>query len=701
MSSVDIEMDGTTFKSIASSMFNTNTDYGALRSSSHSRTTEKIPHWRMAVDCSVYSLDCFSRRQRENRYLPYPFPPKSSASQEFQTEIVQEFPKEWLQRLQSHPITNYSQHPPVSIQDTHNLYPSTVAHDEYQKCLEFTGIQGGDAPPKSTLDQLDEILASGRLSVEPDTNMIAFTISDYTYTHDMLHDIFQMMNHIVGFSPKHFFLVAIDVKTVEMACRHGYPVLFWRESNNENLRDAVANTKFVLSLELVKRGIDFFFTEMDVWWIRSPKQSLMAFQDVSSDQIIENHLYFSAHQNNPRASNIGVYAAKANDYTKEYFEICIDVLKQRPETHDQWAMQQVGYLYESTLKNQSFEFGGNWGEKGPPPVPPVKFPFTARLWGPHEIVADERPTPTLETMAIHTLCHTPLLNPHGKKMIAREIGAYYGFKTSPTQSLVQERDGHVKSASNNAAGYYARAGDSYRRYVVLDSSLRTNFYSTSPVHMYHNTYYFQWIAAVLMAIAKWSDRILILPQVFQAIMDAGSYFSWNIMDYSKVNDFIDTRECNFLSNPKSWANDEGSNDWPFVSAAVTAFLLDEESNNATIYSQVTNRSHIVSQNAWQVDALDERIMIDAYAASLLSTDSIEDAEILLVNPDFMLRREYIERLADRSRQYQAGTTVVGHFEREVFEIYDLLGWCWEEGSQHTVSKTSASHSCYATGRRGR
>jgi Nucleotide-diphospho-sugar transferase len=480
---------------------------------------QRLPHWRVAVDCSVYNLDCFSRVKREHRYLPYPFPPTHVDTQ---TEFLRDFPDEWKQILQSQQITNYSKAPEVSIQNVHSLFPPMVEDEEYQKCLALAGIQGGDDSPKTTLQQLDEMLASGKLTVEPHTNMIAFTISDYSYTQDMMHDMFQMMDHVVGFSPKHFFLVAIDVPTVEMGCRHGYPVIFWRESKTESLRDAVANTKIILSLELVNRGIAFFFTEMDVWWIESPKSDILAFQKIDSNQTSENHLYFSPHQNNPWAANIGVYASKANKYTQEYFKICIDVLKQRPETHDQWAMQQVHHLFEKTLWGQGFEFGGDWGPKGPPPVPKVKYPFHARYWGPHTIVADERPMPTSETLAIHTLCSTPLLNPHGKKMIAREIGAYYGFRSNPTPYFTVGDFQGSNVAISEAAGYYTRSGSKNRRYLALDGPLRTNFYSTSLIEGYHSNRFFQWTVTVMLAIARWTSRIFILPHVFIADMDAGS-----------------------------------------------------------------------------------------------------------------------------------------------------------------------------------
>ena len=372
------------------------------------------------------------------------------------------------------------------------------------------------------MQQLDEILSSGRLAPEPRTNMVAFTISDYSYAQDMLHDVFQMMDHVVGFSPKHFVLIAIDVSTVEMACRYGYPVVFWKESDKESLKDAVANTKLILSMEFVSRGLDFFFTEMDVWWIKSPRKSLIQFQQSNSGPR-RNHLLFSGHQNNPTAPNIGVYAAKSNGFSKEYFQVCLDVLKLRPETHDQWAMAEVHRLFEHTLRNQTYKLGGDWGPKGPPPTPDVQLAFEAQYWSPHEIVADERPMPTGETMAIHTLCDTPLLNPHGKKMIAKELGAYYGFQTSAGPYRVQEvATEKTEEGVIDESGYYNRNSKGHRRYLVLDGPIRSNFYSMVIQDQYHDRGLFQWIIALVFAIAKLTDRILILPQVFNADMDAGT-----------------------------------------------------------------------------------------------------------------------------------------------------------------------------------
>eukprot|EP00535_Pseudo-nitzschia_heimii_P011549 CAMPEP_0197195814 /NCGR_PEP_ID=MMETSP1423-20130617/31889_1 /TAXON_ID=476441 /ORGANISM="Pseudo-nitzschia heimii, Strain UNC1101" /LENGTH=303 /DNA_ID=CAMNT_0042649559 /DNA_START=81 /DNA_END=989 /DNA_ORIENTATION=+ len=241
----------------------------------HGNTQEQLPHWRLATDCSVYSFDCFARAQQDHKYLPYSFPSSLRANieesrdsevtasttqlrNEWSMEKFDEIPSDWIQYLGEKAPTWKS-----PIVDRNYLYPPMVPEVEYQACLDFAINQN-----KSTIEQLDALLSgdSPKLTPEPETNMIAFTISDYSYVQDMLHEVFQMMDDVVGFSRQHFFLVAIDQQSAAMACSYGYTVVLWKA--DDNLKDAVANTKLILSLDLVKRGIDFFFSEMDVWWIR-------------------------------------------------------------------------------------------------------------------------------------------------------------------------------------------------------------------------------------------------------------------------------------------------------------------------------------------------------------------------------------------------------------------------------------------------
>ena len=691
--------------------FNEATGYASqLLQSSNSqqqqqKKREQLPHWRIGTDCSSYSFDCFAVAQIQNKYRPYPFSlsarkmmeaPRDSENKttkhgdEWSMETIEELPREWIQYLKKED-TNKS----VSIKDRNYLYPPMVSEEEYESCIDLVVNQN-----KSTMEQLN-VLFSGRIVPEPDTNMVAFTISDYSYVQDMLHDMFQMMHDVVGFSNKHFFLVAIDHRSAELACKYGYSVVLWKDDEN-NLRDAVANTKMILSYELVKRGIDFFFTEMDVWWIRSPKPNLVDFQkrhENSEDGHRGKHVYFSGHQNNHGAPNIGVYAVKADKYSEEYFRVCLDVLKEKPETHDQHAMAEVHRLFQSSYESRPYEFGGRFLPDGPPKVPTIKHAFQALYFSPHEVVADERPTTTRLTLAIHTLNGEPLQAPHGKKMNAKELGVYYGFHSHPQGTF---------DARTDDAGYYDRSGRS-RRYLWLDTELRNNFYSIANPDHYHDKKTLEWTMAILIAIARKTNRILVLPQVFDADMDAGTYCAWTMMDYSKVMEMVDFREAHFLSNPKAWRNGGvGPNQWPFESVVNTALFRGVGNENiATIYTQVSDRSSIVSTEIWKA-IVEDREWLDAWVGSLSVVPELDSAEVLLVNPDAFMDGGIAGSLAFRLNQRQKKIQQlgedhediprVGQMEQEVFEIYNLLGWCWDIAFRHTANKVSASDSCFGIGK---
>jgi hypothetical protein len=667
---------------------------------------EQLPHWRLATDCSSYSFDCFVVAQRENKYKPYPFTlsfrkeiegfdknenqTATRLRDEWSVESFDVLPDDWIEYLEKKDSES-------SVVNRNYLHPPTVPQDEYQRCLDLAIHQN-----KSSIEQLDVLLhgESPQIVPEPDTNMVAFTISDYGYVHDMLHDVFQMMDDVVGFSPKHFFLVAIDRQSAEMACKYGYSVVLWK-ADEGNLRDAVANTKVILSHALVKQGIDFFFTEMDVWWIRSPKLNLVDFQNRHKrDDGERKHIYFSGHQNNFNAPNIGVYAVKADRYTEEYFRVCLDVLKEKPETHDQHVLQEVHRLFEHTYDDRPYVFGGAFKPDGPPDTPQIQNPFKAMYFSPHEVVADERPMTTQQTLAIHTLNGMPLQAPHGKKMVAKELGVYYGFHSQPRATA---------DTNTAAAGYYDRSGEN-RRYIWLDSDIRNNFYSIAHEDRYHDRHVLEWTIAIMIAIARKTDRILVLPQVFDSDMDAGTYFTWTMMDYSKVTEMVDFRETNFLSNPKAWRNPGNSDNveyWPFESVLNTAlFRAVDKEETISIYNQVTNRSSIVSKKAWS-SSLHRHEWLDAWVGSLSSVPELDSAEVLLVNPDFFMERGNSWTFASRLMDYKKSTSEqadpdalpppVGKMEREVLAIYDKLGWCWPTAFRHTANKVSASDSCYEIG----
>jgi hypothetical protein len=82
--------------------------------------------------------------------------------------------------------------------------------------------------------------------------------------------------------------------------------------------------------------------------------------------------------------------------------------------------------------------------------------------------------------------------------------------------------------------------------------------------------------------------------------------------------------------------------------------------------------------------------------------------MVLFHPDLLFQNGFFYNMASRMMNYNnheqnkeengdATAPVVGYIEKEVMAIYKLLGWCWDEAMHHTVSKTSASHSCFGRG----
>ncbi len=356
-----------------------------------------LPDWRMTTDCSAYSRDCVLRKLNEHAYAEYPF--RFAKKYEDQYKWQSKLPEGWEQSLLEHTPANSK---------VGRLKSGNFKTDE---CVRT-------AQQKSIHKQLDHLL--GKLKCN-EINMVSFTISDFSYAKDMIQDVFEMAHTIVGFKNA-FFMVAMDVPTMELACQHGLPFLAWPQANEtqgESLKANVANTKFLISLELAKRRQSFFFFEMDVWFVKSPMPMLIE----QGEDIL-----FSGHQDNPEAANIGVYSVIANNASEEYLQICIEILEQSPETHDQAIMQQVGYFLDAFRAGKPLEYSKKFKEPLPE-LPNFKNPARLGRFIPYQIVANVVPVPTEDTFAIHTLCGGPLRNPHGKKMIAKELGAWYGSQS--------------------------------------------------------------------------------------------------------------------------------------------------------------------------------------------------------------------------------------------------------------------------------
>ena len=712
---------------------------------------EKLPDWRLSVDCSPFDFHCVTLRTSQHLYEDYPFPYGRTEPHEdlFEWETLESVPLEWRWEL----LKNSSlQDPPA--RPIEYIYPPKVEKYDYSKCLTT-------AQELTWEEQLEDLIESSRIQPDKETNLLAFTISDYNYAKDMIHDFFEMNDQVVGF-PGSMFMVAIDVQTLELACQFGYPVLAWPSAmkakppeknatknevvsrqlleerddpakedlkapvlqlkldknvtrkevakenlkaglkaelkasvlqlklpdkramkkevpnkqpdpSKEELKASVANTKFELSLALVERNLDFFFYEMDVWFLKSPKKMLSLF---------EGDILLSSHQDCPMCINIGVYMVRANIRTKEYFETAIQLAKDSPGTHDQKVMAAILFM-----KGGIFTYGKHW-KPVPDYVPQLKHPITPGYMSPHEVVASERPYSSQMAMAIHPLSGAPLSNPHSKKILAKELGAWYGFR-----------------GPSGEAGYYHRTNE-HRRYLWLDGhilngySLEMNWeFDAYEGGIYHDMESLRWTMATLVALARRTGRIFILPRLMQG---RGIHFMWNILDLKSVEEVgVDYRETTFPNNFKAWSNPTT----PFETVARTAVgdhKMFAQYPSLDVDGQIETRAWKTTTEGSNttLDSVDE---VDAWWAMHSTLPEIDDAELLLVNPHFMSSKYYYPMLTKVRKQqrieplYKSGR---GRAMHEISSVYKKLRWCLNKEDIHLekiVGNFKTTNDCYGRG----
>lgn len=611
-------------------------DETAMSSRGFREEQRLLPDWRIVTDCSTYAVDCVMQGQVQGRYKEYPFQFTSQNIANYEWNELNELPETWRASLESFDSTQK-----LNISSYYE-FPPEKEESEVKKCLRI-------AKKESFSKQLDLVLAKLDRSLD---NKVCFTISDYHYAHDMIHDVFQMAWDVVEF-PKSFFMVALDKDTVELACRYGYPVLAFHggiddaAGTTSTLRSKVQNAKFDVSKALVDQHVSFFFFEMDVFFIKSPRPWLV---NQTADII------FASHQNNPNAPNIGAYSVLANDASQEYFRYCIEWSTLTPSTHDQLVMSNVWWASQNIENGGEAEFGDEWNPK--PPQPKFQNKFKIQLLGPHHIVSSEWIIPTEETIAVHPLCGAPLRDPHGKKWVAKELGAWYGYR-SP----------------NGIGGYYHRQGN-YRRYLWMDGralggySMVQGDAETGGWGRYHDERSFRFTIATVVALARRTHRILVLPKI---IRDRGVYLLWTELDLKSLENLVEFRETNYFSNFKSWH----SPTVPVVSVARTAL-----GGNGHLFAEYNN---VVK--TWK--APDVQSGIDVLFAAATEIPEIAEAEALLFNPHFV-EPSYLDRLI-----FTQGRS--SNMEKEIMTIYEQLKWCNNLPADNVASVTVSEWDCYGKG----
>ena len=116
-----------------------------------------------------------------------------------------------------------------------------------------------------------------------------------------------------------------------------------KDESEGNLKELVQSTKFTVSRALVERDVNFFFYEMDCWFLKSPMKQL---RQQRADYLV------SSHQWNPMGANIGIFSVRANKRSKEFFRNLVEYSALSPETHDQILMNDISNLSHKLFQGE-------------------------------------------------------------------------------------------------------------------------------------------------------------------------------------------------------------------------------------------------------------------------------------------------------------------------------------------------------------
>ena len=712
------------------------------------RGKKVVPNWMIAVDCSSFDQSCTSYNVAARRYAPYPFEFVYHGANNATDFEVLGGPDGTIPSWLPANASSSSSHRPFELRHTlvipttpntqqHlesyyslNDEPPTVPLDQYLQCV----AAGVHTPYEQQLDavlqSLDNYTTHGWFDDDSSTvhsvvdhqnrQLVMFTISDYKYAYDMIHSFFQMSWELITTGHNSVFLVALDAATLRLACRYGYPVVLVKpkDDDSNSTKTMVQNTKFLVSRDIVERNYPFWFYEMDVWWIQSPLEAIRQTHQHrrSRPEYYGMDIIVSGHQDNPQAPNIGFYAVQSNERTKEFFRELYRLIELRPTVFDQFAFVELWNLerraaaaaaaanVHDETKVASLLSGHftheRWGT-GPHPVPIPKLQHPLH----NQVVLDgsflaahEWPIIHERTLAIHPLCGAPLRSPNGKKILAKELGAWYGYRSS----ISPQTNRTAASVDKEEAGYYTRTGRQNRRYIMLDGKAWMSHDTLEAVDntwgFYHASDSLEMTITLLVAIARQTNRILILPKIFH---DRGAIFLWLGLDLQSLEGVVEFRETNFVNNPKAWFRD----DQPFESYARTALgTTPRDSGEMKLYGQpksVVGGDDIDSIEKWRFPRDMKHLgihFIDIWM-HLMTSSGYDDAELLLVNPQFLFDRKSEFRLLKDASPIM----------REIWQLYSgTIKWCIKGGGRDNdvwnqlltvwpAGRARAQDDCYGQG----
>ena len=509
------------------------------------------PSWMTQVDCSAYDYSCASSRMR-GAYEAYPLhrpPGEISDTLSLDSDGGAAFRKRVLARLVAPAAP--------AAAPSRRWWLAATASDDGAVQISKDPEKTRRALEASRLTSLDDRLQAAVSSegavpgatvlAAPLSRRLAWTMMDEKYAHDMLFDIEHMARHVAGFEK--LVVVALDQKTTRACAAGTISAAFAGASQTGGVQasgkmkgvsnalvEVVQGAKFKASLWFVEHNYDFVFFEADVWFTKSvdvlwsaAHRDVVTWQESRRAPLEELDLYVAAHQNNPTSTNIGVYAARATDASREFFSGLLEEMRLKPHKHDQLLFHNL-LTWHRMKPTQPVAKEWRDAPKIPKPQNPAAWAFIDN----HQGVASTHPIITQDTAFVHTLGNVPLDSQEGKKIQSKELGAWHGLGSPP----------------GTPSYYGASAHDGRTKYLALDGS-PLNGISLCERDGYHNGRIAKARVAVLLALAAHTGRVLLLPRV---VVDYHQYFLWTFLDLKSVGYGVEWRETNFPSNPRSWKN---------------------------------------------------------------------------------------------------------------------------------------------------
>lgn len=637
----------------------------------------KRPSWMTQVDCSAYDYACPSSRMR-GAYESYPM---HKAPSEIATALSMDAAGGALVRTR---ILQKLVHDDAPVASTsRRWWLAATASDEGALKTSTDPARTLKTLEAARLPSLDDRLqaAVAQVGAAPGpkralSQRLAWTMMDVKYAHDMIFDIVDMAHHVAGFT--HFIVVALDIKTTR-ACAVGHvPVAFAGATHASGVQaggklkgvsnalvEVVQGAKFKTSLWFVEQGHDFVFFEADVWFLKgidalwtAAHRDVVTHGESRNTHVDRLDLYVGAHQNNPTSANIGVYAARASEATREFFSGLLEEMRLKPKAHDQLLFHNL-LTWHRMRPNQPVS--NDWGDA--PKIPRPQHPAAWAFMDNHAGVASTNPIITQDTVFVHTLGNVPLDSQEGKKIQAKEMGAWHGRGSPP-----------------GTPRYYGPAAhDGRTTYLALDGS-PLNGISLCQRDGYHNGRVAKARVAILLALAAYTGRVLLLPRV---VVDYHQYFLWTFLDLQSVGYGVEWRETNFPSNPRSWKNSTHA----FGSTARVSF---QKNAVGSITGAGPTWAAVPKRSTWPAPG--RAGLADFWAAALKPH---ADAELLLVDLAFADGR-FVSELTNCDSDRDCERRGVPW---ELVRLYRRLRWCGQTiDLERLAAKSFQGWDCFGKGR---